>query len=199
MQAHHLVPVHAARLARALLLPLGLAALAGTAQAQARLIPAGSEIGFTFRQMGVPVDGHFKRFDAQLVFDPKRPEAGKVSLSIELPSVGLGAPEAEAELAKPLWFDSKKAAQASFQSSAIKSSGKGRLDVSGKLSIKGQTRDITVPVTLAQSGTQTTASGSFVIKRLDYRIGEGEWTDTSIVANDVQVKFKLNFSGIAPL
>ena len=199
MQAPHLAPTRANRLARALLLPLGLAAMAGAAQAQAKLVPAGSEIGFTFRQMGVPVDGHFKRFDAQLAFDPKKPEAGKVSLSIELPSVGLGAPEAEAELAKPLWFDSKKTAQASFQSSAIKSAGKGRLDVSGKLSIKGQTRDITVPVTLTQAGAQTTASGSFVIKRLDYRIGEGEWTDTSIVANDVQVKFKLNFSGIAPL
>jgi polyisoprenoid-binding protein YceI len=196
------IPARVGLPARTLFVALGfaaLAAMANTAQAQAKLVPAGSELGFTFRQMGVPVDGHFKRFDAQLAFDPKKPEAGKVSFSIELPSVGLGAPEVETELAKPLWFDSKKTAQASFQSSAIKSAGKGRLDVSGKLSIKGQSRDITVPVTLTQSGAQTTASGSFTIKRLDYRIGEGEWSDTSIVANDVQVKFKLNFSGIGPL
>lgn len=186
-------------LSRRLLLGLSLAALTGAAHAQARLVPAGSELGFTFRQMGVPVDGHFKRFDAQLAFDPKKPEAGKVSFSIELGSVALGAPEVETELAKPLWLDSRKNAQASFQSSAIKPAGKGRLEVSGKLSIKGQTRDISVPVTLTQSGTQTTASGSFTIKRLDYRIGEGEWSDVSIVANDVQVKFKLNFSGIGPL
>lgn len=184
---------------------LGLAAAAlltlssGTALAQAKLLPSGSELSFTSRQMGVPVDGHFKRFDAQLAFDPKKPEAGKVAFTIDLASVAMGAPEVEAELAKPLWFDSKKLAQASFQSSTIKPAGKGRLDVTGRLTIKGQSRELTVPVTLAQAGSQTTATGAFVLKRLDFKIGDGEWSDTSMVANDVQVKFKLNFSGIAAL
>ena len=186
---------HLPSLAAAVLLTLSSAA----ALAQAKLVPAGSELSFTSRQMGVPVDGHFKRFDAQLAFDPKKPEAGKVAFTIDLASVAMGAPEVEAELAKPLWFDSKKLAQASFQSSAIKPAGKGRLDVSGRLTIKGQSRELTVPVTLAQAGGQTTASGAFVLKRLEFKIGEGEWSDTSIVANDVQVKFKLNFSGVASL
>lgn len=176
-----------------------LLTISNSALAQARLQPAGSELGFTSRQLGVPVDGHFKRFDAQLSFDPRKPETGKVAFTIDLASVAMGAPEVEAELAKPLWFDSKKLAQASFQSSAIKAVAKGRYEVLGKLSIKGQTRDITVPVTLAQAGGRTTASGGFVLRRLEFKIGDGEWSDTSMVANDVQVKFKLNFSGIAAL
>lgn len=188
-----------APLARAALSALLLTGLAGAAQAQAKLVPAGSELAFTSRQMGVPVDGHFKRFDAQLALDPKKPEAGKVAFTIDLASVSMGAPEVEAELAKPLWFDSKKLAQASFQSSAIKATAKGKYEVSGKLSIKGQSRDLTVPVTLTQAGGQSTATGAFVLKRLEFKIGEGEWSDTSIVANDVQVKFKLNFSGIPAL
>ncbi len=188
-----------APLARVALSALVLSGLAGAAQAQAKLVPAGSELAFTSRQMGVPVDGHFKRFDAQLALDPKKPEAGKVAFTIDLASVSMGAPEVEAELAKPLWFDSKKLAQASFQSSAIKATAKGRYEVSGKLSIKGQSRDLTVPVTLTQAGGQSTATGAFVLKRLEFKIGEGEWSDTSIVANDVQVKFKLNFSGIPAL
>jgi polyisoprenoid-binding protein YceI len=36
-----------------------------------------------------------------------------------------------------------------------------------------------------------------VIKRLDFKIGEGDWADTSMVANDVQVKFKLQLNGVA--
>lgn len=183
---------------------LSLAAAAFTlqaapAQAQAQLQAAQSELSFTSRQMGVPVEGRFKRFDAQLNFDPKKPEAGKVGFSIDLASVSLGAPELEAELAKAPWFDSKKVPQASFQSSAIKAAGPGKFEVAGKLTIKGQTRDIVVPIALSQAGGLSTASGAFVLKRLEFKIGEGEWSDTSMVANDVQVKFKLVFKGIAAL
>ena len=56
-----------------------------------------------------------------------------------------------------------------------------------------------MPVTLSQSGGYTTATGAFVIKRLDFRIGDGEWKDTSMVANDVQVKFKLSLTGVPAL
>jgi len=56
-----------------------------------------------------------------------------------------------------------------------------------------------VPVTLTQAGGLTTATGSFVLKRLDFKIGEGEWSDTSVVANDVQVRFKLQLQGLGPL
>jgi polyisoprenoid-binding protein YceI len=179
------------------LLSLPVMAQAGPAPAQ--LLPAQSELNFTSRQMGVPVDGKFKRFDASLNFDPRKPEVGRIGLTIDLASVSLGGPEVEAELAKAAWFDSKKQAQASFQSSAIKAVGAGRFDVSGRLTIKGQTRDIVVPITLAQAGAVSTASGSFVIKRLEFKIGEGEWSDISVVANEVQVKFKLAFKGLAPL
>ena len=163
------------------------------------LLAAQSELGFTSKQMGVPVDGKFKRFDAQLSFDPKKPEAAKVAFTIELASATLGAPEFDAELLKAAWFDAKRMPQATFQSTAVKALGGARYEVAGKLSIKGQVRDITVPIALAQAGGTTTASGGFVLKRLEFKIGDGEWADTSMVANDVQVKFKLAFSGIAPL
>ena len=61
--------------------------------------------------------------------------------------------------------------------------------MTGKLTIKGTVRDVTVPVALTQSGAITTASGQFTIKRLAFKIGEGEWSDTGMVADDVQVKF----------
>jgi polyisoprenoid-binding protein YceI len=181
---------------------IALAAGTGSASA-ADLLPAQSDLSFTSRQMGVPVDGRFKRFDAKLNFDPKKPAAGSVSFNIELASVSMGAPELESELAKADWFDSKKMPQASFQSSAIKAAGPNKFEVVGKLTIKGKSRDIVVPISLAQAGSGagavTTANGGFVLKRLEFKIGDGDWADTSMVANDVQVKFKLAFSGIPAL
>lgn len=178
-----------------------LAALAlSPAFAQQKLQPPPqSEITFTSRQMGVPVEGRFRNFNAQVAFDPKKPEASKISFTVDLASISLGAAESEAELAKQPWFDTRKFPQATFQSTAIKPAGPGRFDVAGQLSIKGKPQAVVVPVTLAQNGTGTTATGAFTIKRLDYKVGEGEWADTSMVANEVQVKFKLALSGVGPL
>jgi polyisoprenoid-binding protein YceI len=54
-------------------------------------------------------------------------------------------------------------------------------------------------VALTQNGEHTTATGQFTIKRLAFKIGENEWADTSMVADDVQVKFKLVFTGMPKL
>ena len=181
--------------ALALLATLG----ASAAQADQKMLPAQSEIAFVSKQMGVPVEGRFKKFDAQIAFDPAKPQTGKIAFSIDIASVTLGSPEPDAELPKAPWFNTAKFPQASFQSASIKGLGGGKFEVAGKLTIKGNIQDAVIPVTLVQTGTTTTASGAFTIKRLAYKIGENEWADTSMVADDVQVKFKLALSGVGKL
>ncbi|HEY1103583.1 MAG TPA: YceI family protein [Burkholderiaceae bacterium] len=173
--------------------------LAAGVHAQQKLVPAQSEIVFVSKQMGVPVEGKFTRFDAQIAFDPKKPETGKAAFTIDLASASLGSAETETELKQPGWLNSAKVPQATFASTAIKAVGGGKFEISGKLTIKGNTRDVVVPATLTQAGASTTAAGSFTLKRVDYKIGEGEWNDVSIVANDVVVRFKLVLTGVAAL
>jgi polyisoprenoid-binding protein YceI len=165
----------------------------------AKLVAAQSEVAFVTKQMGVPVDGKFKKFDAQINLDPKKPEAGSVAFTIDTGSATLGVPESDAEMPKASWFNVAKFPQASFKSSAIKGLGNGKFEVAGKLDIKGNARDVVVPVQIVQLGSNSTATGSFVIKRLDFKIGEAEWADTTVVANDVTVKFKLVLAGLGPL
>ena len=183
-----------------------LGAIAQPAAAQAKpamLMSAGSEIGFTTKQIGVPVDGKFSAFTAQVALDPKQPQTGSVSFSIDTGSARFGSAELDAEVPKPTWLSVARFPQATFQSSSIKAAGPSRFEVTGKLTIKGSARDITVPVQLAQSGagtaTTSTATGAFTIKRLEFKVGEAEWADTSLLANDVQVRFKLVLSGLGPL
>ena len=178
-----------------------LAAVVQPAVAQpkpAQLQP-GSEIAFTTKQMGVPVDGKFGKFTAQIALDPKKPETGSVSFAIDTGSARFGSAELDAEVPKATWLNVPKFQQATFRSSAIKAAGAGKFEVAGKLTIKGIERDVVVPVQLAQSGATSTASGSFTIKRLAYKVGEGEWTDTSMLADDVQIRFKLVLAGLGPL
>lgn len=184
---------------------LGGLALAATAVlslpalAQQKLLPEQSEIKFVSRQMGVPVEGHFTKFDAQVAFDPAKPAASKVAFNVDMGSATLGAKELDTELPRPNWFNTPKFPQATFQSSAIKSLGGGKFEVAGKLSIKGNAQDVTVPVTLTQSGATTVATGAFTIKRLVFKIGENEWADTSMVADDVQIRLKLALAGVPKL
>jgi polyisoprenoid-binding protein YceI len=182
-----------------LLVCVALATLALGAAAQQKLVAAQSEIAFTSRQMGVPVDGKFRKFDAQVAFDPKKPEAARIAFTVDLASVSFGATETETEVAKPDWFNTKAFPQATFESTAVKANGPGRYEVAGKLTIKGASQNVVVPVALAQSGGTTTATGGFVLKRLDFRIGDGDWKDTSMVANEVNVKLKFALTGVAPL
>ena len=174
-------------------------AVSGVAFAQAKVVPAQSQITFAIKEMGVAVEGKFTKWTADIAFDPKKPEAGKVAFTIATGSAAFGAPETDAEVPKPEWFNVAKFPNATFASTAIQAKGGGKFDVAGKLSVKGTTKDVVVPIALTQAGPTTTATGAFTLKRNDYKIGEGEWADTSQVADDVVVKFKIALTGVAPL
>lgn len=178
---------------------VGLLVPAGTTRAEpapAKLVPAQSEIAFQLKQSGVPIDGKFRRFDAQLALDPKAPQGGSVTVSIDTASASVGFADTDAELPRVAWFDSTRFPRAVFRSSAITALGGGRFQAAGRLELKGTSRELVVPVTILQSGAQSTAIGEFTVRRLDYKIGDNEWSDVSLVANDVRVRFKLVFTGL---
>lgn len=150
-----------------------------------------SALGFVYKQMGVGMEGHFKKFSAQLSFDPAKPAAAKASMDVELASIDAGSPEANDEVGGKSWFNTKAFPTARFVTSAIKPLGGNRYEVSGQLSIKGRSVPVVAPTTVTIQGKQASFDGSFVIKRADFAIGEGQWADFGIVANDIQIKFRM--------
>ncbi len=164
-----------------------------------QLVPAQSEIVFVSKQMGVPVEGRFQKFSAKIAFNPSKPDQANIAFTVDMTSATLGVKETDAELPKAEWFNTAKFAQATFQSTSVKALGAGKFEVAGKLSIKGATQTVLVPVTLTQAGANTTAVGAFALKRLAFKIGDNEWSDTSMVADEVQVKFKFALTGVAKL
>ncbi len=185
-------------LRNAVLLSITLFALHNGASAQ-QLIADQSSISFTSKQMGVPVDGRFGKFEAQISFNPKESSAAKISFEVDIGSAVIGDAETVRELRKPVWFDFAKFPKASFQSSAVKALGAGKFEVAGTLTIKGRAKPVTTTVQLSQQAGKTLVEGSFPLKRLDFTLGEGDWKDVSIVADEVVVKLKLNLAGVAPL
>lgn len=156
--------------------------------------PEKSAVTFVYKQMGVAVDGKFKKFSSQLNFDPAKPATAKATFDVELASVDTGAPEGDQEVAGKPWFNTKAFPTARFVSGSVKALGGNKYEVAGKLTIKGQTQDIIVPATFTAQGNTGVFDGGFTIRRADFTIGEGAWAKFDIVANDVQIKFRITAS-----
>lgn len=150
-----------------------------------------STLTFTSRQMGVPVQGRFPKFTARIAFDPAKPETAKVEISVDLASTDAGSKDANDEVVGKQWFNVKIFPAATFTSSAVKSLGPGRFEVTGPLTIKGKAQPISAPFTYKLDGANGVFDGSFTLKRIDFAIGEGAWADLSTVANEVQVSFRV--------
>jgi polyisoprenoid-binding protein YceI len=175
-----------------------LSLLAATTAAHAveydRLQPERSAVTFTFKQMGVPVEGSFKRLAGQVRFDPANPTAGRAEIEIDLAGVDVGSAEGNEELAGRLWFDTKRHPKARFVASAVEPQGAGHLAVTGQMTIKGTTKEIRVPAAFRVEAGNAVLEGSFVLRRADYAIGEGLWADFGTVANEVELRFRLTAS-----
>ncbi|MBZ0104891.1 MAG: YceI family protein [Sulfuricella denitrificans] len=173
------------------LLYLLLLLTAGAAQGAefGPLLAEKSSVTFVTRQMNVPVEGVFRKFTAQMLLDPARPDTGRAQIDIDLGSVDAGSDEANEEVKGKSWFNARDFPRASFSSTAFRVLGGGRFETSGKMSIKGKTLEVRAPFTLRQEKDMLVLDGSFPLKRLDYGIGSGIWSDTSVVADEVQVRF----------
>lgn len=166
-------------------------ALSGLAYAALKVDTAKSSVSAVSKQMGVPVEGKFKKFNAQIDFNAAKPEASKANVDIDVASFDLGSAEFNSEVMKKEWFNAAQFPKATFVSTGIKPAAGGKYDVAGKLTVKGKTADVVFPLTVKKEGAAQVFEGALPIKRLAHNIGEGEWKDTSMVADEVVIKFRV--------
>jgi polyisoprenoid-binding protein YceI len=177
---------------------IALSATALALQAQAApyqsIVPAKSSVTFNYKQMGVAMDGRFKKFAAQVNFDPAKAEQGKASFEVDLASVDAGSSEADQEVVTKSWFNAAAFPKAQFVAKQIKATAPNQYEVLGTLTLKGLTRDVKFPMKHTAQGKDGLLTGSFTLQRADYSIGEGMWAKFDVVANDIQVNFSLTAS-----
>jgi polyisoprenoid-binding protein YceI len=180
-----------ARILGGMLALVAALAFAGTAAAQ-RVIVDKSEIRFVSKQMGVNFEGKFRKWNANIQFRPRDLAKSKAEISIDLVSIDLASPDSENEAKDRMWFDMANFPVARFVSTSFRSTGTDKYDVAGQLTLKGVTKDIVVPVAFSKDAAgNSVAEGSFVVKRLEFKIGEGLWSDTDTIANEVVVRIRM--------
>lgn len=152
---------------------------------------AKSSVTAVFKQMGVSVETKFNKFAAQIDYDATKPQNAKANVDIDIVSFDLGDPDYNQEVQKKEWFHGAQFPKANFTSGKISSSAPGKLEVTGKLTIKGKTADVTFLLNAKKDGAAQVFEGNLPIKRLAFGIGDGTWKDTSVVADEVIIKFRI--------
>lgn len=148
-----------------------------------------STLTFAYQQMGVPLEGRFGRFGIKISFDPAKVDTSHSQIEVDLASIDTGYSEGNDEVGGKKWFNARIYPSAQFVSTGVRSLGDNRYEALGRLTIKGKTLEVLAPFTFKQEGAAGIFDGGFILKRLDYAIGEKPWDDVSAVANEVQVKF----------
>jgi polyisoprenoid-binding protein YceI len=164
---------------RTLALGIALAAFS-TAAVQAApakwaVDPAGSRLSFASKYSGDAFTGSFRRFTAEIAFDPAQLPASKIVVSVDMSSVTTGDSDRDETLPTGEWFDTKKFPRATFTSTAIKAAGPGRYTATGNLNIKGVTRPATLAFGLKITGDKAESIGQLTLDRSQFGVGQGQF------------------------
>lgn len=174
-------------LSLALLATLGLSSVA-----HALPIDAGqSTVTATGKQLGVPVVGKFKKISGDVNFNPAQLATANAKIEIEVGSYDMGMADYNKNVIAADWFDAAKFPKSSFTSTSIKAAAAGSYTVTGQFSLKGKVQTVSFPVTAKAVGANTVFDGVLTIKRNAFGVGSGDWADTSVVADDVAIKFHI--------
>jgi polyisoprenoid-binding protein YceI len=146
-------------------------------------VDEGSTIGFKIKNFGFNNGGTFKGLRGTIVFDPKNVAGDSFDVSVEAASINTDNDMRDDHLRKEAYFDVEKYPRIRFVSTSVVASDKsGHFMITGKLTIKGTTKQISFPFLAAPAGNDYIFKGSFAIKRRDFDVG-----GASTLSNDLTV------------
>ena len=164
-----------------------------------------TEVNFSVKHFFTPVNGSFQEFEITLNYDDENPEKSTVEAKIPVASIETGNEKRNGHLLSADFFEADKYPYITFKSTSIESKGDGQLVARGVLTIKGESREVDLPITLLGKqeiptemqqmlgGTQEVASfeAATTIDRNDYGVGVGSWAATLVVGGDVNIEILL--------
>lgn len=161
-----------------------------------QIIPGESKLSFIAKLSGTPFEGVFGQFDGTIFFNPDDLKLSRASIVIPIASLSTGNAERDAQIGTPDWFDLENFPTATFETVEF-AKGEGNNYVAvGNLTLRGVTLPVSLPFTFETSTDanelkRAVISGKATLNRLDYGIGQGQWTSTSTIADPVEVAVKV--------
>jgi len=179
---------------RYLLHLLALALVFGSvafASAQWSVQPRESKLTFVGTQAGAQFEGAFERFTADIRFDPQDLAGSRFDVKIDMASVDTRDSERDDAVKSDDLFAVRQFPAAHYVAERFTAKGGGKYTAAGKLTLRNVTREVPIEFTFEKQDAGAWLKGSAQLQRLDFGVGQGDWKDTSSVANEVRVSFVL--------
>ena len=150
---------------------------------------AQSHLDFTGSQSGSPFNGHFTGFAGTIAFDPANPAHADVT--IDTATATTGDSQKDGAMPGADWFAAQKFPQEHFVATGFKLTTAGGFETNGTLTIRGISKPVTLPFTLAITGDIAKATGHVQLIRTRFGVGQGAWSTAQYVALEVAVNFAI--------
>lgn len=153
---------------------------------------AGTRVGFTAYQMGQPVAGRFRTYEATIAFSPDDPAGSTARVVIDVASVDSGSDQRDTAIRSADFLAVDAFPQGVFEASAFEKRDDGTYAARGRLTLKGVTREVTLPfelgITETAEGHRAVARGAITINRFDFGIGSRESEYAGVVGEQVEIQ-----------
>ena len=147
-----------------------------------------SEVSFKATSRLMNADGRFHRIRGEVVVDPRDVATARISLTLEAASIDTGIGLRDTHLRSADFFDVERFPDIMFESVRVEAAGR-RATVTGRLTMRGVTQEITVPVDVTLSEVALVATGELVLNRRDYGINYNSFVNP--IGNEVRVSFTI--------
>lgn len=182
---------------RVTLLAAALTLVSPTAHAaQWQVDAAKSTLGFVVTWDREPFRASFKRWTANIDFDPAEIARAKADVAIDIASFVSEDPENDKYRTGPNGLDVRRFASARFVSKSFREISAGRYEAVADLTVHGVTKEVKLPFALAINGASAHMTGELTLSRVDFGVGTGstwgiDWSSERTVAHAVKVTIDL--------
>ena len=143
--------------------------------------PPHSSAQFSVRHMGIStVRGAFTKVSGTVEYDSADVSKSSVNVTIDAASVDTRVEARDNHLRSPDFFDAAKYPTLTFRSTRVESNGKGKLKVTGDLTMHGVTKTVVLdvegpsdPIKDPRGGLHMGASATTTVNRQDFGIKGG--------------------------
>jgi polyisoprenoid-binding protein YceI len=153
-----------------------------------------SHLGFTVAWSNEPFTAEFKHWTANIDFDPADLTHAHAAVQVDIGSEASDEPDFDSGVKGAQGFLTSKYPDASFVTTGFTRKSANSYVANGTLTIRGITRNITLPFALAISGNTAHMTGTSHVMRADFGVGQGQWAAPNPVANDVSITIDLTAS-----
>ncbi len=158
-----------------------------------------SSAQFSVRHMMIStVRGQFGGVKGAVLYDPKNPKKSSVEATIDCSTINTGEPKRDSDLKTAEFFDVAHYPVMTFKSKRVDTAGRGKLRVTGELTINAITRQVildvegpTQPIKDTQGREKIGVSGTTKVSRKEYGILYNPIMETGGVAVSDEVTIVL--------